>query len=158
MWGQRGALYPSPPWRWQLAWLFFSRQPVFQEVRMGSSPRSPSLCPVTSPLPALGQPAAADDRCDETVVVTPPGDSPGAEEDSPPGVQEQAHRSPCPRVLPLPFLPTLPAGTQLGGGCSGGQQSQSQELVHLREPGPDSSARGRPSTLEETSPPHPDQV
>ena len=38
----------------------------------------------------------------------------GPEEDSPPGVQEQAHRSPCPRVLPLPFLPTLPTGTQLG--------------------------------------------
>ena len=41
----------------------------------------------------------------------------GAEEDNPPGVQEQAHRSPCPRVLPLSFLPTLPAGTQLGGAA-----------------------------------------
>ena len=73
--GQRGSLCPSLPWRWQLAWLFFSRQPVFQEVRMGSSPLSPSLRPVTSPLPALGQLAAADDKSDETVVVTPPGDS-----------------------------------------------------------------------------------
>lgn len=106
--GQRGALCPSPPWRWQLAWLFFSRQPVFQEVRMGSSPRSPTLCPVTSPLPALGQPAAADDRCDETVVITPPGDSPGAEEDSPPGVQEQAHRSPCLPQGPATALPAHP--------------------------------------------------
>uniref|UniRef100_A0A8C0AIQ8 LisH domain-containing protein ARMC9 n=1 Tax=Bos mutus grunniens TaxID=30521 RepID=A0A8C0AIQ8_BOSMU len=52
-----------------------AEQPVFQEVRMGSSPLSPSLRPVTSPLPALGQLAAADDKSDETVVVTPPGDS-----------------------------------------------------------------------------------
>ncbi|XP_061047313.1 uncharacterized protein LOC133092098 [Eubalaena glacialis] len=31
----------------------------------------------------------------------------GAEEDSPPGIQDQAHRSPCPRVLPaLPLAPS----------------------------------------------------
>lgn len=50
----------------------------------------------------------------------------GAEEDSPPGVQEQAHRSPFPRVLPLPFLPTLPAGTQLGVGAVGDSRAKAR--------------------------------
>ena len=42
---------------------FFSRRPILQEVRMASSPVSPSRCPRTSQLPFLGRPAAAGDRC-----------------------------------------------------------------------------------------------
>ncbi|KAF5915813.1 hypothetical protein HPG69_019045, partial [Diceros bicornis minor] len=50
-----------------------AEQPVLQEVRMVSSPVSPSSCPRTNQLPVLGQPAAAGDRCEETVVYQPPG-------------------------------------------------------------------------------------
>lgn len=50
-----------------------TEQPILQEVRMVPSPVSPSRCPRTSQLPLLGQPAAAGDRCGETVVCEPPG-------------------------------------------------------------------------------------
>nr|XP_021546040.1 lisH domain-containing protein ARMC9-like [Neomonachus schauinslandi] len=46
-----------------------TRQPILQEVRMVPSPVSPSPCPRTSQLPLLGQPAAAGDRCGETVCL-----------------------------------------------------------------------------------------
>lgn len=51
----------------------FPRRPVLQEARMASSPGSPPRFQRTSQLPVLGVPAAAGDRCEETVVHEPPG-------------------------------------------------------------------------------------
>ncbi|XP_040495070.1 lisH domain-containing protein ARMC9 isoform X1 [Ursus maritimus] len=50
-----------------------TEQPVLQEVRTAPSPASPARGPRTCQLPLLGQPAAAGDRCGETVVCELPG-------------------------------------------------------------------------------------
>lgn len=68
-----------------MLWLFFPRQPILQEVRMVSSPVSLSCCLRTSQLPVLGQPAAAGDRCEETVVCQPPGGVGSCGKDGSPG-------------------------------------------------------------------------
>lgn len=52
---------------------------------MVSSPVSLSCCLRTSQLPVLGQPAAAGDRCEETVVCQPPGGVGSCGKDGSPG-------------------------------------------------------------------------
>lgn len=80
----------------------------------------------------------------------------GAEGDSPPGIQDQAHHSPCPRVLPPPFLPALPLAPSWGGGGSTAK-SMSPSISSIsgasaEEPEPDISAGDGTLASAETGP------
>ncbi|XP_060007852.1 lisH domain-containing protein ARMC9 isoform X2 [Lagenorhynchus albirostris] len=84
----------------------------------------------------------------------------GAEGDSPPGIQDQAHHSPCPRVLPPPFLPALPLAPSWGGSTAKSMSLSISSIsgASAEEPEPDISAGDGTLASAETGPPHPDRV